>query len=108
LRAATTGHIKIENVRVPLENQLGDTGRGFKIAMNTLDGARIGVAAQAVGISQRALDESVKYCKNCAASGAPITKSQEIQCMIADMSIRTEAARVITYKAAQIQDSGER
>jgi len=76
--------------------------------MNTLDGARIGVAAQAVGISQRALDESVKYYKNRAASGAPITKSQEIQCMIADMSIRTEAARVITYKAAQIQDSGER
>ena len=75
--------------------------------MKTLDGARIGVAAQAVGISRRALDESVKYYKNRSASGAPIAKLQEIQYMIADMSTRTEAARLITYKAAQQQDSGE-
>jgi butyryl-CoA dehydrogenase len=106
MRAATTGLINIENVKVPLENQLGDTGRGFIIAMNTLDGARIGVAAQAVGISQRALDESIKYAKNRIAFGAPIAKLQAIQWMIADMATRTEAARMMTYKAALVQDSG--
>jgi butyryl-CoA dehydrogenase len=108
MRAATTGLINIENVKIPKENLLGDKGRGFIIAMNTLDGARIGVAAQGVGISQRALDESIKYAKNRVAFGAPISKLQAIQLMIADMSTRTEAARMMTYKAAMVQDSGER
>ena len=108
MRAATTGHITIENVRAPRENQLGEVGKGFRIAMSTLDGARIGVAAQAVGISQRALDESTAYAKKRIAFGAPIAKLQAIQWMIADMATRTEAARLMTYKAAQLQDAGER
>ncbi|UCD93826.1 MAG: acyl-CoA dehydrogenase family protein [Candidatus Zixiibacteriota bacterium] len=107
MRAATTGLITLKDVRVPLENQLGLTGRGFKIAMNTLDGARIGVAAQAVGIAQRALDESIKFSKSRVAFGAPIAKLQAIQWMIADMATRTEAARMMTYKAAHVQDTGE-
>ena len=108
MRAATTGLINLENVKAPKENQLGDTGRGFKIAMNTLDGARIGVGAQAVGIAQRALDESIKYAKSRSAFGAPIAKLQAIQWMIADMATRTEAARLVTYKAAMLQDKGEK
>ncbi len=108
MRAATTGLITIKNVRAPIENQLGEVGKGFRIAMSTLDGARIGVAAQAVGISQRALDESTAYAKKRIAFGAPIAKLQAIQWMIADMATRTEAARLMTYKAAQLQDAGER
>ncbi|MCP4568084.1 MAG: acyl-CoA dehydrogenase [FCB group bacterium] len=108
MRAATTGLITLENVKAPLENQLGETGRGFIIAMNTLDGARIGVAAQAVGIAQRALDESIKYAKSRIAFGAPIAKLQAIQWMIADMATRTEAARLMAYKAASEQDKGNR
>jgi butyryl-CoA dehydrogenase len=106
MRAATTASIKIENVRAPLGNQLGNTGKGFRIAMNTLDGARIGVGAQGVGISQRALDESIKHYEECRASGAPRERLQEMQCLMAEMSIQTEAARLVTYKAAQIQDAG--
>jgi butyryl-CoA dehydrogenase len=108
MRAATTAHIKIENVRVPVENQLGDTGKGFKIAMKTLDGARIGVGAQGAGISRRALDESIAFYKRRLASGAPTSELQEIQRMIGEMSTRTEAARLITYKAAQLLDAGDR
>jgi len=108
MRAATTGLITLENVKVPKENLLGEKGRGFIIAMHTLDGARIGVAAQGVGIAQRALDESVKYAKNRVAFGAPIAKLQAIQFMIADMATRTEAARMMTYKAAMVQDSGKK
>ncbi len=108
MRAATTGGIHLKDVRVPVTQQLGETGKGFKIAMNTLDGARIGVAAQGVGIAQRALDESIKYAKSRIAFGSPIAKLQAIQWMIAEMSTQTEAARLMTYKAAQLQDNGER
>jgi len=76
MRAATTGGIIIKNVKVPKENLLGDIGKGFRYAMMTLDGARIGVAAQGVGIAQRALDESVAYSKKRMAFGAPIAKLQ--------------------------------
>jgi butyryl-CoA dehydrogenase len=107
MRAATTGLITLENVKAPIENQLGETGKGFRIAMVTLDGARIGVAAQSTGIAQRALDESIKYAKHREAFGAPIAKLQAIQWMIADMATRTEAARLMTYKAATLQDAGK-
>jgi butyryl-CoA dehydrogenase len=108
MRAATTGRIWLDNVRVPKENLLGELGKGFKIAMNTLDGARIGVAAQGLGIAQRALQESIDYAKKRICFGAPIAKLQAIQWMIADMSTRIEAARMMTYKASQIQDKGEK
>jgi len=108
MRAATTGRIELKDVRVPVTQQLGETGKGFKYAMNTLDGARIGVAAQGVGMAQRALDESIKYAKERMAFGSPIAKLQAIQWMIAEMSTQLEAARLMTYKAAQMQDRGER
>jgi butyryl-CoA dehydrogenase len=108
MRTATTGRLKLENVKVPRSNLLGEAGKGFKMALKTLDGARIGVAAQALGLAQRAFDESVKYAKTREQFGAPIAKLQAIQWMIADMSTRLEAARLLTYKAALMEDKGER
>ncbi len=108
MKAATTGRIYLDNVKVPKSSLLGDVGSGFKYAMNTLDGARVGVAAQGVGIAQRALEEAVKFANNRIAFGAPIAKLQAIQWMIADMSTKLEAARAMTYKAAQLQDKGAR
>jgi alkylation response protein AidB-like acyl-CoA dehydrogenase len=108
LRASTTARLKLNNVRIPKENLLGETGKGFRIALVTLDGARIGVASQALGIAQRAFDESVKYSKTRVQFGAPIAKLQAIQWMIADMSTRLEAARMLTYKAAIMDDKGEK
>jgi butyryl-CoA dehydrogenase len=108
MRAATTGLVTLENVRVPVENQMGEIGKGFRFAMNTLDGARIGVAAQAVGIARKALDESISYYKKSVTAGVPTPKLQEIQCIIADMATQTEGARLMTSKAALLQDAGER
>jgi butyryl-CoA dehydrogenase len=108
MRAATTGHILLKDVKVPKENLLGEIGRGFRYAMGTLDSARVGVAAQGLGIAQRALDESISYAKKRVQFGAPIAKLQAIQWMIADMAVRLEAARGLTYKAAQLQDRGEK
>jgi len=108
MRAATTGRIEIKDYHCPASNQLGETGKGFRYAMATLDGARIGVAAQGIGLAQRALDESIKHAKTRIAFGAPIAKLQAIQWMIADMSTQLEAARCLAYKAAVLQDAGER
>jgi len=108
MRAATTGRIEFKDYRIPVSHQLGETGKGFRYAMATLDGARVGVAAQGLGIAQRALDESIKYAKSRVQFGSPIAKLQAIQWMIADMSCRVEAARCLTYKSAQLQDAGER
>lgn len=108
MRAATTGGIVIKDVKVPKANLVGEEGKGFRYAMTTLDSARVGVAAQGVGIAQRALDESVRYANKRIAFGQPIAKLQAIQWMIADMATRIEAARCLTYKAAQMQDRGEK
>lgn len=108
MRAATTGGIFLKDVKAPKENLLGDYGKGFRYAMMTLDSARIGVAAQGLGIAQRALDESVAYAKKRIAFGAPIAKLQAIQWMIADMATRLEAARGLCYRSVSLQDSGER
>ncbi len=107
LHASTTARLKLNNVKVPRANLLGEIGKGFKMSLLTLDGARIGVAAQALGIAQRAFDESVKYAKKREQFGAPIAKLQAIQWMIADMSIRLEASRALVYKAALMEDRGE-
>ncbi|MFZ5981340.1 MAG: acyl-CoA dehydrogenase family protein [Candidatus Zixiibacteriota bacterium] len=107
MRAATTGGIYLKNVKAPKANLLGEIGKGFRYAMMTLDSARIGVAAQGVGIAQRALDESIAYAKKRIAFGAPIAKLQAIQWMIADMATRLQAARGLCYQAAMMQDKGE-
>lgn len=106
MRAATTGRLWFNDLRVPKENLLGDKGKGFRIAMNTLDSARIGVAAQGVGVSQRALDESIDYAKKRVCFGSPIGKFQATQWKIADMATQLEAARLMTYKAALMHDKG--
>ena len=108
MRAATTGGIFLKDVKAPRENLLGDFGKGFRYAMTTLDSARIGVAAQGVGIAQRALDESIAYAKKRIAFGAPIAKLQAIQWMIANMATRVAAARGLCYTAALLQDAGKR
>jgi butyryl-CoA dehydrogenase len=93
---------------VPKENLLSEVGKGFRIAMTTLDGARVGVAAQSVGIGQHALDLAVAYAKEREQFGRPIAKQQAIQWMIADMATRLDAARLLTYRSAVMEDAGEK
>ncbi|NLH46999.1 MAG: acyl-CoA dehydrogenase [Myxococcales bacterium] len=100
IRASSTAELVFENCRVPDANRLGEIGRGFKIALATLDGGRIGIAAQAVGIAQSALEDSVKYAKERQQFGKPLAALQAIQWMIADMATEIEAARLLVYQAA--------
>ena len=104
IRASDTSELVFEDCRVPKENLLGREGEGFKIAMSSLDGGRVGIAAQAVGIAQGALDEAIKYAKEREQFGRPIAKFQAIQWKIADMATKIEAARWLTYRAAYLKD----
>lgn len=106
IRASWQSEIFFKDVRVPKENLLGKEGEGFKIAMMTLDGGRIGIAAQALGIAQAALDESIRYAKERKQFGKPISAFQAIQWMIADMAKDVQAARLLTYYAAWCYDQG--
>jgi butyryl-CoA dehydrogenase len=108
IRTSTTGRLYFKDVKIPKENLLVEVGKGFRVAMTTLDGARIGVAAQAVGIAQRAFDESVEYSKKREQFGAPIAKLQAIQWMIADMATRLQASRLLVYSTAMMEDEGVR
>ena len=108
IHASSTCELVFQNVRVPKENLLGKEGEGFKIAMATLDGGRIGIAAQALGIAQGALDRAVKFVKERVQFGRPIAKFQNTQFKLADMATEVEAARALVYKAALKKDSGER
>lgn len=104
IRSSITAALNFDNVRVPKANLLGSEGAGFKIAMTTLDGGRIGVAAQALGIAQAALDEAVRYSKERRQFGRPIAQFQAISFTIADMATKVEAARMLVYKAAWLKD----
>lgn len=106
IRASSTANLIFEGCRIPKDNMLGPPGAGFKIAMGTLDGGRIGIAAQALGIGQAALDAAVAYAKERKAFGAPIEKLQAIQFKIADMALRQESARLLTWRAASLKDQG--
>lgn len=108
IRASVTNELIFEDCRVPKENLVGSEGMGFKIAMKALDGGRIGIAAQAVGIAQACLEESVRYSKERKQFGKPISSFQAIQWMLANMATRIEASRLLTYKAAFVKDSGGR
>ncbi len=108
INASKTSELIFEDMEVPKENLLGKVSEGFKIALNTLDGGRIGIAAQAVGIAQAALDESIEYSKQRQQFGRPLAKFQAIQWMIADMATRIEAARYLVYNAAYAKDKGGR
>lgn len=107
LRASSTCELVFEDVKVPKENLLGELNKGFQIAMMTLDGGRIGIAAQALGIAQGAIDETVKYVKDRVQFGRPISKFQNTQFMLAEMQTRVDAARMLVYRAAAIKDAGE-
>lgn len=106
LHTSLTNELVFQDVRVPKENILGKVGEGFKIAMNTLDGGRIGVAAQALGIAQAALDHAVKYSKERVQFGQSISKNQAIAFMMADMATKIDAARLLVYRAAYLKDQG--
>lgn len=105
IRGSATCELIMENCIVPKENLLGKEGEGFKIAMKTLDGGRIGIAAQALGIAQGAIDETVKYVKERKQFGRPISAFQNTQFQLADMQARVDAARLLVYKAAVCKDS---
>ncbi len=108
IKAAHSCTIYFENVRIPKENILGEEGSGFKIAMATLDGGRIGIAAQAIGIARAAFEKAVAYSKERKAFRTPIANLQAIQFMIADMALEIDAARLLTLRAASMKDKGVR
>src|SRR5437667_4132244 len=108
IRASDTVSLGFDGMRIPKENLLGDLHKGVNIAMATLDGGRIGIAAQALGIAQRALDESVKYAKERDAFGQKIAEFQAIQWKVGDMATEIEAARLLTSRAAQLEDRRQR
>lgn len=107
IRGTRTSDLIFENVKVPKENLLGREGKGFAVMMNTLEAGRIGVAAQAVGVAQSALDEAIKYTKERVQFGKPLAAFQNTQFTIADMATKVEAARLLVYQAAQLKDSGQ-
>jgi butyryl-CoA dehydrogenase len=104
-RSSPSVEILLNDCVVPVENRLGEEGQGLKIALSALDGGRIGIAAQAVGLAQGALEETVKYAKQRAAFGKKIAEFQAIQWMIADMQTEIEAARGLLYHAAWLKDA---
>ena len=107
LRASDTVELIFEDCRVPKENLLGREGDGFVIAMTSLDGGRIGIASQSVGLAQACLDASVGYAKERIQFGRPIAQFQAIRWMVADMATQIEAARLLTLNAAAMKDRGE-
>ncbi len=106
IRASSTPPLYFENCRIPRDALLGSEGSGFKIAMQTLDGGRIGIGAQALGLAQGALDAAVSYAKERVQFGKPIASQEAIQFMIADMTTEVDAARLLVYRAAWCKDNG--
>ncbi len=107
IRSSPTTELIFENCRIPAENVLGEEGDGFKIAMTTLDGGRNGIAAQALGIAQGALDAAAAYAKGREQFGKPIAANQGISFKLADMATDIEAARLLTYQAAWLESAGK-
>jgi butyryl-CoA dehydrogenase len=108
IRASGSCTLFFEDVVLPERHRLGGEGEGFKVAMQTLDGGRIGIAAQALGIAQAAYEEAVAYAKERKAFGQPITQFQAIQFMLADMATEIDAARLLVWRAAALKDKGVR
>jgi len=108
IHAAHSCTVFFENVKVPKANVIGEKGMGFKVAMSTLDGGRIGIAAQALGIARAALEKAAAYAKERKAFGEPIANKQAIQFMLADMATELDAARLLTLRAAAMKDQGVR
>ncbi|MBN2041609.1 MAG: acyl-CoA dehydrogenase [Spirochaetes bacterium] len=108
IRASSTTELIFDNCEVPAENMLGSEGQGFKIAMHTLDGGRVGIAAQALGIAQAAMEDAVAYAKERKQFNQSLSQFQAIQWMIADMATDIEAARLLTYQAADMMNNSNR
>ena len=106
IRSSDTCELYFDNVRIPKQNLIGKEGDGFKIALSTLDGGRIGIASQALGIAQASLDASIKYSKERVQFNKPISLNQGIQFKLADMAMEIEASRLLIYKAGLAKDEG--
>ena len=107
IRASSTSELIFEDCRIPKENLLGQEGKGFKYVMMTLDGGRIGIAAQAIGIAQGAIDETITYVSTRVQFGKRISQFQNTQFQLADMQTKVDAARMLVYRAACAKDAGE-
>lgn len=107
IHGAHSAQLSFSDMRVPRENMLMGEGDGFKVAMKTLDGGRIGIAAQAVGIARAALEASLKYAQDRQTFGSPLSSYQAIQWKLADMAVEVDAARLLTLQAATLKDSGK-
>lgn len=107
IRSSDTHSLSFNDVKVPKENRIGEDGFGFKFAMKTLDGGRIGIAAQALGIAAGAYQLALAYAKERKTFSKPISEHQAIQFKLADMEVEIEAARMLTYKAAWLKDQGK-
>jgi len=108
LNASGTAELVFEDCRIPKDQLLGELGQGFKVALQTLDGGRIGIAAQAIGIARAAMEQSIKFALERVQFGQPIAKFQAIQWMLADMATEIDASRLLTYRAAGLQSAGQR
>ena len=106
IRASSTAELVFDDCRIPKENLLGQPGEGFKIALATLDGGRVGIAAQALGIAQGAFDAATAYAKERVQFGKSISSFQAIQWKLADMATEIDAARLLVYRAAWLKDQG--
>ncbi len=108
IRGSNTCELIFEDCKVPKENLLGEVGKGFKIAMMTLDGGRIGIAAQATGIAQGCIDQTIPYITQRIQFGKRISQFQNTQFQMADMQTHVDAARLLTYRAAQAKQDGDK
>ena len=106
IRASSTTELIFENCRVPVVNRIGEEGKGFSVAMSTIDSSRVVVAAQAVGIAQAALDAALRFAKDRLQFGQPIANFQAIQWMLADMATSINASRLLCYWSADLKDKG--
>jgi alkylation response protein AidB-like acyl-CoA dehydrogenase len=108
IRSSDTCSLSFENCKVPKENIVWEEGKGFNFAMNTLNGGRIGIAAQAIGIAEASLEAAIKYSRERKAFGKEIANLQAIQFKIADMAMKVDAAKLLTFKAAALKDAGKK
>jgi alkylation response protein AidB-like acyl-CoA dehydrogenase len=106
IRGSTTGDVHLEDCRIPADRLLGEEGMGFRVAMEVLDRSRPGIAAQALGLAQGAIDHAVEYARTRIAFGKPIGAQQGLQFMLADMQTRTEAARLLLARVGEMIDEG--
>lgn len=107
IRSSDTCSLTFENCKVPVENLVWEEGKGFNFAMNTLNGGRIGIASQAIGIAEASLDAAIKYSRERKAFGQTISNFQGIQFMMSDMAVKIDAAKMLTLKAAALKDAGK-